>query len=228
MPHFRAAALRRVGGWDAWNVTEDADLGLRLARFGCRVGALPSDTYEEAPARLGAWFRQRRRWQKGWLQTLVVHTRHPRWLLRDLGAPRAFAALALMLGATLGGLFGPALAVAALWRCLTGELFAAPTPLAAVGDGAALALMIGGLASLALPILTGLRGRRLGRLRRSLPLLPLYYGLISLAAWAALFDAAWRPFHWLKTDHGLARSSARAAALLGDRGRLSPGAQPTD
>ena len=66
--HFRTSALRRVGGWDAWNVTEDADLGLRLARFGARVGALDSDTWEEAPNELGNWFRQRVRWQKGWMR----------------------------------------------------------------------------------------------------------------------------------------------------------------
>ncbi len=78
IPHFRAEVLRRVGGWDAWNVTEDADLGLRLARFGRRVGALDSDTYEEAPADFRDWFGQRRRWLKGWMQTLAVHTRAPR------------------------------------------------------------------------------------------------------------------------------------------------------
>ena len=67
--HFRADALRTVGCWDAWNVTEDADLGLRLARFGYACEMLDSVTWEEAPARLPGWFKQRRRWTKGWLQT---------------------------------------------------------------------------------------------------------------------------------------------------------------
>jgi cellulose synthase/poly-beta-1,6-N-acetylglucosamine synthase-like glycosyltransferase len=53
---------------DAWNVTEDADLGLRLAIAGHRIADLPSATLEEAPQRLGAWMRQRRRWMKGFLQ----------------------------------------------------------------------------------------------------------------------------------------------------------------
>jgi hypothetical protein len=75
--HFRVRSLVGVGAWDEWNVTEDADLGIRLARFGYRVRALDSDTCEEAPYEFGNWFRQRVRWQKGWMQTLIVHSRHP-------------------------------------------------------------------------------------------------------------------------------------------------------
>jgi cellulose synthase/poly-beta-1,6-N-acetylglucosamine synthase-like glycosyltransferase len=71
--HIRTATLRRVGGWDAWNVTEDADLGLRLARFGARVGALDSETAEEAPNELANWFRQRSRWQKGWMRLVKAN-----------------------------------------------------------------------------------------------------------------------------------------------------------
>jgi cellulose synthase/poly-beta-1,6-N-acetylglucosamine synthase-like glycosyltransferase len=65
--HFRTASLREIGGWDAHNVTEDADLGMRLARFGYRADVISSTTYEEAPARIGSWLRQRTRWFKGWM-----------------------------------------------------------------------------------------------------------------------------------------------------------------
>jgi hypothetical protein len=75
--HFRVRSLVDIGAWDEWNVTEDADLGIRLARFGYKVRALDSDTSEEAPHELGNWFRQRVRWQKGWMQTLIVHSRRP-------------------------------------------------------------------------------------------------------------------------------------------------------
>jgi len=210
--HFRADVLRRVGGWDAWNVTEDADLGLRLARFGRRVGALDSDTYEEAPANFRNWFSQRRRWLKGWMQTIAVHTREPRRLFRELGAARALAALALMLGAALGGLLGPALSAYALWRGLDGELFAAKTTLQAGGNALALVLLFSGFQAVVIPIVLALHGRGLQRLYRSLLLLPLYYCLVSIAAWVALVDLALRPFHWSKTEHGLARSSARASS----------------
>ena len=40
--HFRIEALRDAGGWDTWNVTEDIDLGFRLARHGYGVDALDS------------------------------------------------------------------------------------------------------------------------------------------------------------------------------------------
>jgi glycosyl transferase family 2 len=66
--HFRTATLREVNNWDAYNVTEDADLGIRLARYGYRCGVIDSTTYEEAPARLCDWRRQRSRWLKGWMR----------------------------------------------------------------------------------------------------------------------------------------------------------------
>ena len=66
--HFRVASLRRVRGWDAWNVTEDVDVGLRLARFGYCSDILASTTYEEAPTTVPAWLKQRRRWLKGWMR----------------------------------------------------------------------------------------------------------------------------------------------------------------
>ncbi len=122
-----------------------------------------------------------------------------------------------MLGAALGGLLGPALAACALWRALAGQLLAAPTAWQGVGDALALALLLSGFQAIVIPILLALRGRGLQRLHRSLPLLPLYYGLVSIAAWAALIDLAWRPYHWSKTEHGLARSSARASGEVRDR-----------
>jgi glycosyltransferase XagB len=66
--HFRTATLREVGGWDPHNVTEDADLGMRLARFGYRSGVIDSTTYEEAPANVCDWLGQRSRWFKGWMR----------------------------------------------------------------------------------------------------------------------------------------------------------------
>ena len=76
--HFRTDVLRRIGAWDPYNVTEDADLGMRLARFGYRTEVINSTTYEEAPGRVGPWLRQRTRWFKGWMQTWLVHMRSPR------------------------------------------------------------------------------------------------------------------------------------------------------
>ena len=75
MPHFPRAVLDAVGGWDPYNVTEDADLGIRLARSGWHVGVLNSTTWEEAPPTFRIWKGQRTRWLKGWMQTYLVHMR---------------------------------------------------------------------------------------------------------------------------------------------------------
>jgi glycosyltransferase XagB len=73
--HFPRAVLDAVGGWDPYNVTEDADLGIRLARGGWHVGVLASTTWEEAPPTFRVWQGQRTRWLKGWMQTYLVHMR---------------------------------------------------------------------------------------------------------------------------------------------------------
>jgi glycosyltransferase XagB len=97
MPHFRVDILRRIGAWDAWNVTEDADLGMRLSRAGYRCRTIEATTWEEAPNNFGAWLRQRTRWLKGWMQTYLVHMRRPGDLARRLG-PRGFVTFQLLLG----------------------------------------------------------------------------------------------------------------------------------
>ncbi len=94
MPHFRTDILRRIVGWDAWNVTEDADLGLRIARFGYRVGTIEATTFEDAPSQFANWMGQRSRWMKGWMQTLSVFLRTPRRHWRKSAPGRYFAAFA--------------------------------------------------------------------------------------------------------------------------------------
>src|SRR5262245_56281663 len=100
MPHFPRAVLEAVCGWDPYNVTEDADLGIRLARQGWHVGVLPSTTWEEAPPTFRVWKGQRTRWLKGWMQTYMVHLRSPRALWRELG-PKRFLGLQVLMGGLL-------------------------------------------------------------------------------------------------------------------------------
>lgn len=211
--HFRARTLRRVGGWDAWNVTEDADLGLRLAREGVRVGALWSDTREEAPTTLAAWFRQRVRWQKGWMQTLIVHSRRPLRFARALGPTRTLAATAMIAGSVLGGLFGPALTLEALAHAIFDDAAQAGAGRVA-GDVAIYTLLALGLVTILAPALAAGRQRGVAKLARAIALLPLYYALMSAASWAALVDLVVRPFYWAKTEHGRARA-ARPASRRG-------------
>ena len=203
--HFRREALTAIGGWDAWNVTEDADLGLRLAREGRVVAALDSDTWEEAPITFRAWFRQRMRWQKGWLQTFVVHTRSPRALVRELGPMRAAAALTLIGGVAAGSLFGPILAVP-LVRRLVGVDLSGATSLDVLGEVFVYVLAICGLMAAIIPAFVAGRKRGYPKLGLTLLTFPAYYLLISAAAWAAVFDWLLRPHHWMKTEHGISKT----------------------
>lgn len=114
--HFRRDVLEDLGGWDPFNVTEDADLGIRLARAGWRTEVIASTTFEEAPVTLRAWLGQRTRWLKGWAQTLLVHGRHPRALVRDLGWPGTAAMMALTAGPFASALLHPFCVGLGCWR----------------------------------------------------------------------------------------------------------------
>lgn len=204
--HFRTEALRKVGAWDPYNVTEDADLGMRLARYGYRASVIPSTTYEEAPGKLPAWLKQRTRWFKGWMQTWLVHMRSPRRLVGDLGWT-GFAVFQLLVGGTVlaalvHGLFAARLG----WRLAT-----SPAP-QAFDDWISLdatVLLCGYGMSIVLG-LVGLTRRGLLGCAWVLLLMPVYWLLLSLAAWRALFQLARDPYRWEKTEHGLARTSRLA------------------
>ena len=207
--HFRVEALRRLQGWDAWNVTEDADMGVRLARWGYGVATLDAPTFEEAPATLPAWLAQRRRWMKGWMQTLIVHLRQPGRLVGELGFARAAALVAMLAGGVLGPLIGPLYVALFLHDGVWGSLFAPETLAQTIASSLWCVIAVGGALAMVAPMVIGARRRKLTRLLTLLPLLPAYHALLGLAAAMALVDLFRRPHHWAKTTHGLARSSLR-------------------
>ncbi|NNM71694.1 glycosyltransferase [Enterovirga sp. DB1703] len=210
--HFRRSVLQALGGWDAWNVTEDADLGFRLAAAGYRVADLPSATLEEAPHHLGAWLRQRTRWMKGFLQVSVTHSRRPWETLRRLGPLRAFGAWAMSFGTVASALGFPAFMVLAADALVTGRLLAADTPLAIASASVGATLFAAGLLAITIPPLEGVRRRGWSSLLPLVALMPVYYCLVSLAAWRGLLEFVLEPQRWNKTEHGLARTS-RAGLL---------------
>lgn len=205
--HFRRACLDQSLGWDPWNVTEDADLGFRIARNGWRSGAIALPTWEEAPARLGGWLGQRSRWFKGWLQTVAVLVREPRLLAAEIGWKGVLA-----LFATIAGTLGSALVhVACLAALAVSTLlfglpdWAGPAGLvAAAGFGASLVIKLTGL-------------RRSGRLALTpwLALLPVVWAAMGVAALRAVAELARRPFHWEKTRHGLCAPADDGGHRLG-------------
>jgi cellulose synthase/poly-beta-1,6-N-acetylglucosamine synthase-like glycosyltransferase len=197
--HFRRSVLDIVGGWDPWNVTEDADLGLRLARCGFRVGTIARPTYEEAPVRFGAWMRQRTRWFKGWMQTCLVHTREPLRLCADLGFKGTLGFFAVQLGMILSALLHPIFLAALAAFFVKPDLFA----------GSQVSwLLILGIANLAAGYATmialasrtlALRG--LSRIEPALIALPIYWLLMSVATYRSVWELMMRPHYWAKTTH---------------------------
>jgi cellulose synthase/poly-beta-1,6-N-acetylglucosamine synthase-like glycosyltransferase len=212
--HFHTASLREVGGWDPYNVTEDADLGMRFARFGYRSSVLNSTTYEEAPARFGPWLRQRTRWFKGWMQTWAVHMRQPARLLRDLGLPGFLTFQLIVGGNALAALVHPLFLAALIYSVASGAPMwrgeSATVTIRAAVYG--MTVVIGYLTSAFLGWL-GLLRRGLLDTAWVLVLTPVHWLLLSLAAWRALYQLAFAPYAWEKTEHGLAKSSRRAANL---------------
>jgi cellulose synthase/poly-beta-1,6-N-acetylglucosamine synthase-like glycosyltransferase len=208
--HFRMSALKWLMAWDPFNVTEDADLGTRLARSGYRCAMLPSTTYEEAPPRLSSWLRQRTRWLKGYVQTWLVHMRSPRSLWRELG-PLGFLGFQTVVGGTiLSALVHPWFYVLAGIDFAQGSLLARPeTVLGWPFWGLAwFDLLTGYLASMALGFLSA-RGRGYRHLLKDVPLMPLYWLLISAAAYRAVWQFMTARFEWEKTEHGVAARRAR-------------------
>jgi glycosyltransferase XagB len=212
--HFRIDVLRELHGWDPFNVTEDADLGMRLGQKGYRVGVVDSTTYEEASCRTGQWIRQRSRWMKGYMQTLLVHTRRPLHLARSAGLLGFFGFLFFIGGTVLAGLINPIFWVLyAFWAVAGAASFDWFFPQALLflclfnllaGNGAFTYLLM------------------LGPIRRGwLDLIPFsltlfgYWALISVAAYKGLWELMRDPFFWDKTRHGISRHSARYAGAIG-------------
>ena len=206
--HFVTKVLREVGAWDPHNVTEDADLGIRLARFGYATDFVDSTTYEEAPARLGGWLPQRTRWMKGWLQTYLVHMRKPAGLFHDLGA-RGFLAFQLLIGGSvLAALVHPIFVAWLLADAAFGSLLTmGQTATEWAQKALILATLIGGYAASGLLAVAGMRRRGLSGSTRVVLTIPIYWLLLSAAAWRALLKFFTAPYQWEKTAHGVAERS---------------------
>jgi glycosyltransferase XagB len=193
--HFRTDVLRRLGGWDGWNVTEDADLGMRTRALGHDVDVIDSVTWGEAPTQVRPWVRQRTRWFKGFLVTHLVHTRRPirTWrsfrpsgvltlLLLLAGTPTLFLTQSLLFAVSATGYQGP----------FHLEL---PVQLPELG------LQIAMLTIYAVLAVAAARRRGLVSVVFA-PLVPLYWPMYWYAAWRAIYQLVRSPFVCEKTPHG--------------------------
>lgn len=197
---FRRAVLESLGRWDAHNVTEDADLGMRLARRGYRTELLDTTTFEEANCRPRSWVKQRSRWIKGFMMTWITHMRDPVLLWRELG-PRRFLGFQLLLaGSVLHALLAPV-----LWT-FWALPFGLPHPVAATLPETGLQALIVSFVSIEVSLIVfGIAGLARTRHRLSplwVPTMIFYYPLATLAAYKAAWEMLAQPFYWDKTSHG--------------------------
>ena len=203
--HFRTSILKQLCGWDPFNVTEDADLGIRLTRLGYRTEILKTETWEEAPEYYSAWLKQRTRWFKGWMQTLLVHSRNPQQLLSDLGMVRFYIFQVILGGLLISTLIHPlyilTFASTFLIFFTSGETL--PGFFWLMLSMNSLNLILGYIA----PMLLGYSKSRKRYGYGFFPILamPLYWLMMTPAAWRALFQLFDKPFLWEKTTHGVSR-----------------------
>ncbi|GJL94684.1 MAG: hypothetical protein DHS20C05_10890 [Hyphococcus sp.] len=212
--YFLTDTLVKVGGWDPYNVTEDADLGLRLSKLGYRVEMLDSTTFEEANCKTGNWIRQRSRWMKGYMQTWFVHMRKPHHFVRTSGWLGLLSVQLFLAGNVISALINPILwLVFILWMFTNAEIIsqAFPGPLLWLNI---FALTVGNIFFVLLAVIAPIK-RRWFHLSLAGFTAPLYWLLTSVAAYKAIWQLFFRPSYWEKTDHGISEIAiAQRDALI--------------
>ncbi len=204
--HFKVKYLKEIGGWDPFNVTEDADLGLRANAHNLIVATINSTTYEEANSHYGNWIRQRSRWIKGYMQTYLVNMRHPLQLLRKVGL-KSFLGFQLLIGGTFFSfLINPLMwIIFIVWLVLKpmilNEIF--PPWLVVMS---LFSLVVGNGVGIYLNMIAVFR-RRLYWLTPYSLLNPIYWILHSIAAYRGLWQLFFKTHYWEKTVHGLTKKT---------------------
>lgn len=197
---FRTDILIEVGGWDPYNVTEDADLGLRLAKLGYRTEILDSTTYEEANSRTGNWIRQRSRWMKGHLQTWIVHMRRPGEIVAHTGWKGLLSVQLFLAGNVFSALINPVLwALFVAWLVFQPHFVSTlfPEPLLHLN---LFALIFGNALFILLMVIAPLKRGWYGLSLAGFTA-PVYWLLASIAGYKAVWQLIFRPHFWEKTDH---------------------------
>ncbi len=201
--HFRTNDLLRVYGWDPFNVTEDADLGIRLFKAGYRTAIIDSTTLEEANSKVKNWVRQRSRWIKGYMQTYLVHMRESLSFLKTSGKHAVFFQL------TVGGKLAFILINPLLW-ITTISYFVFNKEIGLIIESVYLTpAFYMGIISLALGnflhmyyYMLGCAKRNQWSLMKYIFLVPFYWILLSVAGYIALYQLIVKPHYWEKTIHG--------------------------
>lgn len=209
--HFRVADLKMLNGWDSFNVTEDCDLGIRLVKRGYTTAIVESTTQEEANSDLMNWYNQRSRWIKGYIQTYLVHMRNP----LDFGTAREPHAITfqLVVGGKILALFiNPFMWLLTITyfalRSIVGPAIESFYP-APIFYMAAFSLVFGNFLYMYYYMI-GCAKREQYELIKYALMVPLYWLIMSIASWKALYEIFVRPHYWSKTKHGLHLGNAKA------------------
>ena len=203
--HFRIKDLFHVKGWDSFNVTEDCDLGMRLAKQGYRTAIIDSQTHEEANSDMKNWFWQRTRWIKGYMQTYLVHMRSPHHFVKNWRDPHVATFQLIVGGKILSMFINPFMWVVTIsyfaFRPIVGETIESfySTPVMYMG---VFSLIIGNFLYMYYYML-GCAKREYDDIIKYGFLVPFYWLGMSVAAWAAVYLLIVKPHHWSKTKHGL-------------------------
>jgi len=199
--HFKVPALKELGGWDPFNVTEDCDLGIRLHKHGYGAAMINSTTWEEANGNFLSWFRQRSRWVKGYMQTYLVHMRNPLKLWRQLGCGSFFSFQMTIGGSVACFLLNPIYwLMTVLWFLTHSATISAvfPTPVYALGM---FCLLLANFVFVYIAVI-GCLNRGYYDLVKYAVLTPLYWLMMSWGAYKAALQLITRPHYWEKTEHG--------------------------
>jgi len=200
--HFVTQTLRALGGWDAFNVTEDCDLGLRMAHFGLKTVILQSTTYEEANSQVKNWIRQRSRWIKGYMQTYLVHVRNPLPDIRNRRWRELFSLQVVIGGKTAFLLINPP-----MWfmtfMCLIFQPSIYSTLFPTITLYMSIFCFIAGNFFYCYIYMVSCAWRKQYDIVPWMLLLPIYWVLNSIAAYIALYELIVCPHYWQKTQHGL-------------------------
>jgi cellulose synthase/poly-beta-1,6-N-acetylglucosamine synthase-like glycosyltransferase len=193
--HFKTKFLKEIGGWDAYNVTEDADLGVVIGRSGYRIAFLESITEEEAPMSFKAWIKQRTRWMKGFMMTFCNHIANPYKLYKDLGSKNFIIFFVFVFFSFLSFLLVPFLHILVLvlylyddesWRNFLFNNW----------------VVVSSFLTIGIYWIVIAKNKVRGSFLNSF-LFPFYWILHSIASLLALIELVTKPFYWDKTEHGL-------------------------
>ncbi len=209
--HFRTETLRGLLAWDPYNMTEDADLGVRMTQKGLTVQVVNATTFEEANTRIGNWIRQRSRWIKGYLQTYLVHMRTPAKLYRSLGHVGFWGFQFFIGGTVICVLLNPILWLLFAGWCvgLVGGLDVYFPPW--VVSFSLFNLLFGNAAMIYFFMLGAYKRGYYELLWQALTA-PAYWALMSVAGYKGLWQLVHNPFYWEKTQHGISRHTAAELA----------------